>query len=455
MASSVEGVLNAGYIASNTFINKRDIRKKIFPRYNEHNLFDFLHLTDRTKETDNTLFNWHELGYLYGYGQVLSSTGGAAPGASVTITLTTGSHQEGGTKSAGKQWDLVLLNGIRGWVQTKTAVVPTNNGAHQYIIKPIRATDTFGATPLLNNKVVAFFSTAKADGTGQASSMVRKPDRFYNTTQIISTQFMAYGSESANKAEVEINGKPYFYLQGEEDAATKHNTDMNFAFVLGEGTDATTPLVDTDNASEVVNTTKGMEAFIRDFGNNVQWTTIDLAFMQGIEKILNRERAPVEMLMINGVNIDVLFDQFVNSEVGQSGIQYDKFGNGNAAARAVDFGFNSFRFSKHVYHKQCADFMNYAPVTGNAITGQNSPYPDMSLVGPLDKVANPKPVGAMDDDYVDTLCVRYKRNDRQNRYIKHWTRDVTVTNQDRIEFNYLSDVGLMMARLNQWIRIYK
>jgi hypothetical protein len=159
--------------------------------------------------------------------------------------------------------------------------------------------------------------------------------------------------------------------------------------------------------------------------------------------------------MINGVNIDVLFDQFVNSEVGQSGIRYDQFGNGNAAARAVDFGFNSFRFSKHIYHKQCADFMNYSPVTGNAVTGQNSPYPDMSLVGPLDKVANPKPVGALDDDYIDTLCCRFKRNDRQNRFIKHWTRDVTITNQDRIEFNYLSDVGLMMARLNQWIRIFK
>jgi hypothetical protein len=452
MASSVEGVLNAGYIASNTFINKRDIRKKIFPRYNEQNLFDFMHITDRTKETDNTLFNWHELGYLYGYAQVLSYTGGAAPGVAVVVTITVASHQEAGTKSSGKQWDLVLLGGIRGWVQTKNATVPN---AHVYTIKPVRSTDTFPASPALANKVIAFFSTAKADGTGQAGSMVRKPDRFYNTTQIISTQFMAYGSESANKAEVEINGKPYFYLQGEEDAATKHNTDMNFAFVLGEGTDATTPLVDTDNAGEVVNTTKGMEAFIRDFGNNVQWTTIDLAFMQGIEKILNRERAPVEMLMINGVNIDVLFDQFVNSEVGQSGIRYDQFGNGNAAARAVDFGFNSFRFSKHIYHKQCADFMNYSPVTGNAVTGQNSPYPDMSLVGPLDKVANPKPVGALDDDYIDTLCCRFKRNDRQNRFIKHWTRDVTITNQDRIEFNYLSDVGLMMARLNQWIRIFK
>jgi hypothetical protein len=61
----------------------------------------------------------------------------------------------------------------------------------------------------------------------------------------------------------------------------------------------------------------------------------------------------------------------------------------------------------------------------------------------------------LDDDYVDTLSCRYKRNDRQNRFIKHWTRDVTITNQDRIEFNYLSDVGLMMARLNQWIRIFK
>ncbi len=450
MAASVEGSLNSTYMATNTFINKRDIRKKIFPRYNEQNLFDFLHFTNRTKETDNSRFNWHELSYLYGYGEVLSATGFAGAGIAGTVTLKATSHQESGTKSSGKQWDLILLNKIRGWV---TSTNKTVNSAHVYSIQPVRSTDNFGATAGLLNLVIAFFSTAKSDGSSQVGSTIRKPDLYFNNTQIFSTQYLANGSESANKAEIEIGGKNFFYLQGEEDAAVKHNNDMNFAFILGEMGDGT--LLDTGNANEPVNTTRGMEAYIRDFGNNLQYTVIDVAFMQSVEKTLSKERAPAEMLVVNGVNIDVLMDAFLQGQMATTGIQYTQFGNGNAAARAVDFGFSSFRFSKHTYHKMCADFMNYSPVTGNAITGQGSPYPDMSLILPMDKVANPKPTGAMDDDYIDTLAVRFKRNDRQNRYVKHWTRDITITNKDQIEFNYLSDCGLQFARLNQAIRLFR
>jgi len=452
MPASIEGSLDSAYVAPNTFLMKRDIRKKIFKRYKEETLFDWAVFTNRTVVTDNERFNWHELGYLYGYAQVQSSSAIAyTAGTKVTIVLTADSHTENGTKSAGKDWDEVqlVINGtpVRGWVQSKD---PSTPYAHSYVIKPIRQIDniTGGSLNALANLYVAFYSSAKADGTDQPTSMIRKPDLYYNYTKIVGTQFVADGSESANKAEVEVDGKPFYYLQGVEDAANKHNLDINFAFILGERWDGS--LTDDNNAAKPVRTTAGIDSMLRDYGNPFPYSgTPDYSTLTGIEKILSRERAPDQLMMINGVNFDISLDTVIKGKLDYNGMNYSAFGTGDAKQRAVDFGFDSFRFSKRTYHKNVQDFMNYLPITGFS----GSPYPDMSFLLPIDRVANPAPTGDADRE-MDTICVRYKENDKQNRYVKHWTRDVTITNKDQIEFNHLSEVGLQLAMLNQTIRVY-
>ena len=62
MPASVEGSLNSAYLAPNTFINKREIAKQVFPRYREDTLFDFLFYTNRKVESVQTRFNWFEWG---------------------------------------------------------------------------------------------------------------------------------------------------------------------------------------------------------------------------------------------------------------------------------------------------------------------------------------------------------------------------------------------------------
>ena len=440
MPASVEGNLTNSYLAPNTFIHKRDIAKKVFPRYREDTLFDFLFYTDRKVRTDNTRFNWFEWDYLYGYATVLSNTATGGAGLPTTITIDSASHQESGTKSAGKKWDSVIVNGIRGWV---SAIDKSTDNAHTYTIKPIKATDNFGAVDGLAGDILVFYSNAKSDGSGQPESMVRKPTLYYNYTQIFSTQYEAYGSESTNKVEFEIKGKPYYYLQGVEDAALKHKLDIQYAFLLNEQGDT---IVDAENGDEPVYHTRGMESYIDNFGNTQTYTTFSFSDLQAIEKTLSRERAPMEMMMINGINLDMDIDNVVKGKLDNNGMNYSAFGKGNAKQRAIDFGFDSFRFSRRTYHKKSVDYLNYLPVTG--FTG--SPYPDMGFVIPLDRIKNPRGGGEM-----DTISLRYKENDRQNRFVKHWTRDVTVTNLDRLEFNHLSEMGLQMAAVNQCVKIAK
>lgn len=440
MPASVEGNLTTSYLAPNTFIHKREIAKKVFPRYREDTLFDFLFYTDRKKVSDNTRFNWHEWDYLYGFGTILDQVGAGGAGVETTFTLDTASHQESGTKSSGKKWDTVMVNGIRGWV---SAIDKGTPNAHTYTVKPVVATDDFGIADTQNGEIITFFSNAKSDGSGQPTSQVRKPTLYYNYTQIFSTQYEAYGSESTNKIEFEIKGKPYYYLQGVEDAALKHKLDIQYAFLLNEMGDT---IVDAENGDEPVYHTRGMESYIDNFGNTQTYTTLDFADLTDIEKTLSRERAPMEMMMINGVNLDLEIDALVKGKLDNNGMNYAAFGKGDAKKRAIDFGFDSFRHSKRTYHKKAVDYMNYLPVTG--FTG--SPYPDMGFVIPLDRIRNPKGGGEM-----DTIALRYKQNDRVNRFVKHWTRDVTITNNDRLEFNHLSEMGLQMAACNQTIKVAK
>lgn len=440
MPASVEGQLTTSYLAPNTFIHKREIARKVFPRYREDTLFDFLFYTDRKVESANTRFNWFEWDYLYGFATVETNVAGGGAGASTTITIEEASHQDSGTKSSGKLWDSVIVNGIRGWV---SAIDKGTDDAHTYTIKPVDSLADFGATDALIGDILVFYSNAKSDGSGQPTSQIRKPTQYYNYTQIFATQFEAYGSESTNKVEFEINGKPYFYLQGVEDAALKHKTDIQFAFLLNTIGDT---IVDAGNGDEPVYHTRGMESYIDNFGNTQTYTTFDYADLTDIEKTLSAERAPMEMMWINGVNLDIDIDGVVKGKLDNNGMNYAQFGKGDGKKRAVDFGFDSFRFSQRTYHKKAVDYLNYLPVTGFA----GSIYPDTGFICPLDRVRDAKT-----GDEMDTIALRFKKNDRMNRFVKHWTRDVTITNNDRIEFNHLSEVGLQMAAVNQCIKVAK
>jgi len=442
VVKSVENTLTEGYLAPNTFLNKRDIRQRIFDRYDEKNLFDFLFHTGRKKKTVATDFSWFEFGYLFSMAEIAAKTGTSGAGNTVTITATSTSHLESGTLSPGKKWDTVIVGGVRGWIQS---VDKTTANTHKYVVKPVRETDNIVAAAVVG-ELVSFYSNAKPDGVGMPTSETRLPDRFTNNVQIFSEQFTTDGSISASQVEVSIDGKNYYYLQGAEDAANKFNNKIEFALLLN------VPSVglDDDVSGKPVNITRGMESYVDDYGNEEPYAaTFGWTDFVNIEKVLAKERAPREMMMANGINLNIQVMELLKSKNDNTGIMYSAFGKGDAKQKAVDFGFNSFSFNR-TYHIKEFEALNYEPVTGHSA----SPYPDMGFVIPLDRVKNPKPSGA-DDQYNDTICLRYKENDRENRFIKHWTRDQTITNLDQLEFNHQAEMGLQMVGLNQFVKVVK
>lgn len=443
MAGRVEANYNATYVAPST-INEPQIRRTIFPRYNERTLPNFLIHSGRKEKVGNTKFEWPEMDFLRSYVEVESKAGSAGAGNAVTVTVKDANHQDSGKLSPIKKKDQILIYTASGPIQAwVTAVDKSVDNTHTFTAKPIDDTVDL-VTAVAANNFVTVLSNAKGDGTGQNTSMARKPLTFFNYTQIFSTQYLTNGSESANRSYFDIKGKPYYYLQGVEDAENDHMLSMEYAFILGQrGTK-----VDPDN-SETVYFTGGMDYHIDTYGIDEPYTTtFGLTDLQNMAKALDAERASAEHLFLVGTNLNMDIDNFAKGVLDNTAIDYSKWGNGNANLRQIDLGFDAFRYGNFTFHKFKFDALNYKPVTG--IT--NSPYPNTGYTIPMDKVKNTSGSGP---EYLDTISLVYKGNDKGDRFMQSWERNVKITNNDQLEFNHLSEAGLRFIGANSAIKVTK
>lgn len=449
MASSVEGVFKPGYIAPNSLIWDPDVRQQIFPTYREDTLFDFLFHSNRRKRTKQTKYYHYEHDYLFSVWNVESVVGTPtnAAGQPVTVILKDADHQESGKQSWPLKNDTIMIGEIRGRV---AAVDRATDNAHQVTLHPLPDTANIVAVAIADAEVVTY-GDAHADGGGQPDSRVRKPNEFYNAVQNLKTKFKAFGSESANQTRTKHNGKEYFYLQGVMDAHLLHQMKIQFTLIFGEYSDTETS-DDADNAGTTIYTTRGLDKYVEDFGNLESYTTsFQKTDLRSMSRTLDNERAASDLLLLAAVELNMDIDDMVGSELKNTDINHAKLGVGSERARKVDFGFDAVRYGNRTFNKMKFDAMNYGAVTGRA----GAPWPTNGYVIPMARIRNADPNAGENDAMVDTICLRYKSNDRENRFEKHWTRDQKITNLDQIEFNHHSELGLMMAGLNQAIKIEK
>lgn len=455
-SGSVNSTYTNGYISPETFLNKREIRREVFDKYNERSLIDMLWHSKRKQLADNTRFNHFEHDYLYSYVQQAGAASGtSSAGNPVTITAKVISPAE--TEGPGswaetsystspfKVGDLVLIGAVRGWI---TAVNKTTAGAHTFTAYPVDQNDNIVAAASAD-LYIPIFSNGKSDGSGMPGSMVRKPILYFNYTQIFANNFTSNGSVATNKAEVNVQGKPYWYLQGAVDASLKHLLDMEFNFIINHRSDG---LTDPNNDNEETYMNGGLDWYGSTYGNNLNYTSGSFAYsnLEAAEKALSGDRAAKHALYFNGLDINIEMDDAIKGKLDNSGsanIDWSVFGDGDGEQRAVDWGIDGFRFSNRNYMKKEMEFLNYGPVTGYS----GGDWKQRSYLIPIGTIKNPKPKNER-DEYLDTISIRYKANDRGARFIEHWVRDKRITNQDKLEFNYQTEAGLHMVGTSQMVR---
>lgn len=443
---AVEGIYGPGYISPTALLAERDIRKKIFNRYHEDDLFEFLLQSGRKETSANTKFSWFEHDALWHVATVSAKTGTNGDGNAATITLTTGTgdHLSSGSKSLFKDKDIVGVQTaaaglIKGYV---TATDKTTDNAHTVTIQPKDDENLVGNVSPSDK--VFLITDAAADGTKQPASKSRKPIEFSSYTQIIKNRFKVSGGESANKATVDIKGKPYYYLQGVMDAITEQKMKINYAFLLGmpsDGSEFTDPV-----SGDPVYMSDSLESVVDERGNIQTYSSYAIGDVQDLVKTWSRQRAAKSQMMLTGINLDVEIDEFAKDYLDDTAIDYSAWGKGNKSMKAVDFGFSSIYYAGYCIMKQRTDALDYLGSTGFS----TSQYPDLGFTIPLDMV---KSKGKL----IDTITVMTKANDRESRYMKEDVKNLfTQTDgEDAYAFDHFSEVGLRLVGANQMVKIQK
>ena len=444
-------IFTENYMAGEDLLNRPDIWYKVFPFLREEiNMVDFMLQTGRKERTIQSEYNWHEEDILIPIAQIKSSTGTPGAGNAVTVTIEAISAD---FEIPFKKWDTIKIGSIRGWIGAETDITIDAGGEHSYVVTPVKNTDDI-VTATVDTEWVVWYGSAKSDGQNQPDSMISKPVPFAGKTQIIATNYTTHGSVAANESWVQTrSGKWFFYYRGVEQAIVRHKMAIALTILMGE---SSLGLVDTNNpdvASIPVRTTQGMELRMTEHGNPQANTQFDFTELEDINTTLDENFSPDQfagfvgnlfknswdnvMLDRNYYEASPAYGMFHNA-ILQGGAA--KWGEGDPKQKAIDMGFDSIKRGIRSYHIKQEPTLYYRNVTG----APGQPYPDMGLFLPVDQVRDPQ-----SGEYYNSISLRYKASDRENRMIQEWVRDKKSDDYDKFRFNHLSEIGWQQARMRQ------
>ena len=444
-------VFTEQYMAGEDLLNRPDIWYKVFPFLREEvNMVDFMIQTGRKERTIQSEFNWHEEDILIPIAQIKSSTGTPGAGNKVTVTIEAISAD---FEIPFKKWDTIKIGAIRGWIEDTTDITVDAGGEHVYVVTPVKNTDDI-VTATVDTEWIVWYGSAKSDGQNQPASMISKPVPFSGQTQIIPTNYTTNGSAAANESYVQTkSGKWFFYYRGVEQAIVRHKMAIALTILMGEQSVGLNDLHNADAATVPVRTTQGMELRMTEHGNPISNTQFDFTELETINDTLDANFAPEQFACFMGNLLkshwdNVMLDRNYYDGSAAYGMFHNailqggatQWGEGDAKKKAEDLNFDSIKRGIRSYHVKQEKTLYYRNVTG----APGQPYPDMGLFLPVDMVYDPD-----SGEYYNSIALRYKASDRENRMTKEWVRDFKSDDYDKFRFNHMSEIGWQQARMRQ------
>lgn len=443
----VESGYDSAFVAPSSYLLKREIRNKIFQAYDERALYDFLIHSNKTLKSANTTFRWFEWDSYNHTHTVESVTGTSGAGNPAVYKLDNADHLDSGALvgnlSQIKVKDLVIVytatSAVKGYVIATNKAVLTD---HTVTVDPLDDAVNLVALSAATNQIVVY-SSAASDGAVMTASTARLPVPYYGYVQIIDTQKTTDGGEAANEAEVMVDGKPYFYNQLISDGDLEQRMKIENAFLFGVRNTKADP-VETPKLSYM---TAGLEWYADNQGYAEPYSgTFSLTDLQNVQRNLDLEKAPAKQLLLVGNELDLAIDDFMKGRLDNTAINWAEMGIGSVAGSTLDFGVDGFKYGNFTWIKKKFGALNALGLTGG-ITNSNYPYMGFSVSWDRVRTA--------DGQDADTIALRYKASDRENRFMQFWDRDKKQTNRDQFEFNHKSEVGLMCALSRHINKIYK
>lgn len=431
--TSVDGT----FMSLSNYVLKPEIMAQAPQRYMMDGIFGMAAFTDRLKVSGQTEYKHTEEDAIRATVTIESVAGTAGAGNPATVTIADASHANSGKLTPIQAGQQVMIDNANGryYARVKSVNKGTDN-AHTFVLEEpgVNLVADLGAAD-----VVSIVSNSHSDGAGQPDSVASIPLELSNYTQIIKTKFEIDGSERANISWRVIDGKKYYVIMQEKRAKQSHDADINYALLLGQKrsnkTDATT--------GKTVYETGGLEWYAKTYGNSDTYTTLAVADLNGWDQTLDAEHVGNEVFFLQGNKLNQYVNTVLRDKNDTGGLSFAAFGNGDAQRRAVDMGFDSWRMNNRTYHDRVIKAMNAKGIT------QSTNLPEEGVIIPTDKFVGKDGT----EDFKFT--VRFKESDKENRFFKVWTRDQSITNNDKWELNMQSELGLQAFCPNEYIWVSK
>jgi hypothetical protein len=457
------------FFGADDFIKSRDIRNVLYPFVQYTEFMDFLFNTGKentrkVKATANRLYHYEEDDHFVVPTIVGTSTGGGSAGAAVTFTI----NAIGSVGAYVLPYDVGDLVDIgskaAGFKQAQiTGKTVAGNGVHTYVARPSLSTVQIAPADAVAGAEVRYAGTARADGAYFPNSKLSKLLKYQTDMQIYSQSFKRHGSQSADYAEVEVDGKPFLFLRGLGEAYERLMVDIALQTLKGQSADnLTDPNHPDGNGTYNIFRNEGLEQkILNDGGINYGYTTsFDYSTdLVALEKLFSSVHGPNEYMGQLGNDVMHDIDSAMKSYLDNNGARYEAFKSGpsvsmkEAAELAASFRFKTVTAGNRVFHLQEAEILNARNLT------QGTSYPEIGFFIPhqiYEAATSSDDVNLGIKRPFEAISIRYKDNGIDgSRYSKVIDQNESNLGADAKKRTLLMEMAVQFGMIRKFGRVYK
>ena len=298
--NGVAGATNKYTASAVALLDQREIYNQLIDIQDDAEWLDFMYMAGKKDATAVPFYTSFYNDNLY---KLLTVAG--VPTGTTTIPLIPLSTAD---------YNFILVGDLLKFPSGAVGRVQEKQSAAIIKVQSVSGTALAATLAAMNGVKLSAFSNAQEEGSVEPGTRRWSVNSLQNRVQIFRNAIKITDVQNASKIELEFNGKPYILPYEMIQGLQKHRGDISLAMWLGEvsntlfadvdGPTTSTPPYLQGTTGYGVQTTRGMDSYITNYGINDSVTTagtFTLSDLSDLEAQLTAVRAPMEY-MIAGSN---------------------------------------------------------------------------------------------------------------------------------------------------------
>lgn len=326
---------------------------------------------------------------------------------------------------------------------------------------------TFTAQPLLTGQTIPTITggneiempvlyNATPEGAGQPNSLDTKVTKYTSNLMILKAKYEMTGTEANVQTWVTFTSDApgpggrvgnFWFLKGEGDTYKRFLNNREMALLLGQKITNAALITTLGFDGQQTQVTEGLIPQIQSNGIYLNYSSITGLTLSDLDtwiRSADKEKAAKENWVYNGINLRSQWSDLMIDITKEGGVSYGAFGGGAAGKDlALNLDFDAIKRTGYTFYLKTYDVFNDLQTLGSA----NFTFPDEAMIIPSGTSTDPQT-----KQEIQNLRVRYLTGQGPdgNRDMKHWMRNVEITNNDSTECNYLSEIGFEGFAMNRY-----